>query len=325
MTLSSTLRDRDGAAGLVVGALTLAALLVMSGGSAARWPWLGFLWLVVVPYMALLLPDAQERMRGAVAARPALAGWIAAGLAAYGAAVGIAGGTGAWYNALLWPACIAIAMAGVRGEGDAEPSAGRILLSALGVWILAGVWDRALRIRVPGGTQVGLAYLAAIDLGLFIFLVVRPLKSLDVRVGLRMREIAIALAGVAMIVAVALPLGLAVGFLQFETRWIGVLPSAARLFGLILFVGLPEELLFRGLMQEAFTRIWTPRVGLLVASVVFGLSHIVKRPWPNWRYALLATLAGLAYGWVYQRTRKLSAAAVTNGTIDWIWSTFLHS
>ena len=317
--------DRDSLVGLAVAVVTLTAMLAFGAEGTLRWPWVGLVGLAAVPYLALLVPGVVERLRFAVAAKPELGLWSVAGLLAYGVAVTIAGGSGPWTNLLLWPACVLLAFAGVRGAPDREPSVGRLLLGTLGVWALAGLFDRALRIRVPGGAHIGLAYLAAIDLGLFLFLVVRPLKSLHIGLGLRARELGLALAGVAGIVAVALPIGLGIGFLQFETRWIGFLAAAARLFGLILFVGLPEELLFRGLMQEGFSRLWTPRVGLAVASVVFGLSHIVKRPFPNWRYALLATLAGLAYGWVYQRTRKVSAAAVTHGTVDWIWSTFLHS
>ena len=104
----------------------------------------------------------------------------------------------------------------------------------------------------------------------------------------------------------------------------GLAHGVARMFGLILFVGLPEEMLFRGTVQEAFSRLWNPRVGLLVGSLVFGLSHLPKHAPPlNWPYALLATLAGLAYGWVYQKTGKLAAAAITHGAVDWIWSMFL--
>jgi uncharacterized protein len=83
-------------------------------------------------------------------------------------------------------------------------------------------------------------------------------------------------------------------------------------------------MLFRGVIQEAFSRIWSPRIGLALGSVVFGLLHLLKHPThPNWGYGLLATAAGLAYGWVYQRTGKLAAAAVTHGAVDWIWSMFL--
>jgi membrane protease YdiL (CAAX protease family) len=111
-----------------------------------------------------------------------------------------------------------------------------------------------------------------------------------------------------------------------------------------LFVGVPEELLFRGLIQEAFERLWGPRAGWAWASVLFGLTHVVKHvpklhltggteyrfhlivAWLgalNWRYALLATFAGLAYGWVYRRTGRVSAAALTHGLVDWAWGTFL--
>jgi membrane protease YdiL (CAAX protease family) len=59
---------------------------------------------------------------------------------------------------------------------------------------------------------------------------------------------------------------------------------------------------------------------------LFGLVHIVKHAPPlNWQYALLATGAGFAYGWVYNRTGKLAAAAVTHGVVDWLWSTWLGS
>ncbi len=325
MSAAGARPSRDVAAGLLVGVVTLGVMLAFGAEGTLRWPWVGFVWLAAVPYMALLVPSVVERLRAAVTATPGLWLWSAAGLAAYGVLVAIAGGSGPWTNLLLWPSCILIAVLGMRGTPDREPPVGRIFLSTLGVWVLAGLFDRALRIRVLGGAHIGLAYFAAIDLGLFLFLVVRPLKSLDIGLGLRARELGLALAGVAAILAVALPIGLGIGFLRFETRWIGLVPAAARLAGLILFVGLPEELLFRGLMQEGFSRLWSPRIGLAVASVVFGLAHIVKRPFPNWRYALLATLAGLAYGWVYQRTRKVSAAAVTHGAVDWIWSTFLHS
>ena len=34
--------------------------------------------------------------------------------------------------------------------------------------------------------------------------------------------------------------------------------------------------------------------GLIVASLIFGLSHIFHAPYPNWKYVLLATIAGLS-------------------------------
>jgi membrane protease YdiL (CAAX protease family) len=33
----------------------------------------------------------------------------------------------------------------------------------------------------------------------------------------------------------------------------------------------------------------------------------------------MATLAGVAYGWVWLRTRRVTASAITHAGVDWIW------
>ena len=75
------------------------------------------------------------------------------------------------------------------------------------------------------------------------------------------------------------------------------------------FVAMPEELFFRGLVQNLLERRMTRNLALLVASILFGLSHFNKRSGGqflvaiaghtlafNWRYVLLATVAGIFYG-----------------------------
>ena len=49
-------------------------------------------------------------------------------------------------------------------------------------------------------------------------------------------------------------------------------------------------------------------VTLLVAAVIFGLAHLNNGGFPNWRYASLATLAGLAYGSAWRKTRSIFAS-----------------
>jgi membrane protease YdiL (CAAX protease family) len=317
--------DRDTRSGSLIAALMVVSLALGGAAGPARWPWAGLVLVAALPYAALLLPEFRFALRSWVLKHPRAPGMAVAALAAYGLLATLVAGSSAWYNLLLWPVCCALALGALGPGGSAEPAPGRILASALGLWVLAGVWDATLRIHTPGGRHVSLAFVAAVDLGLFIYLVARPLGSFRIGFGLDRKDLTAVLVAVLLLLALAVPAGLAIGFLRLESKWAGIAPAAARLFGLILFVGLPEELLFRGLLQEAFSRLWTARAGLLVASAVFGASHIVKRPAPNWEYALLATCAGLAYGWVYQRTGKLSAAGLTHGGVDWIWSTFLHT
>jgi membrane protease YdiL (CAAX protease family) len=38
----------------------------------------------------------------------------------------------------------------------------------------------------------------------------------------------------------------------------------------------------------------------------------------------LATIAGVAYGWVYVRTGKVTASAITHALVDAVWVILLH-
>ena len=69
---------------------------------------------------------------------------------------------------------------------------------------------------------------------------------------------------------------------------------------------------FSGLGTWLIGRSGTVHIG--ASSIIFGLAHL-----PDLRYVVLATLAGVAYGWVYLATRRITASAVTHALVDWIW------
>jgi len=320
------LRDRHNVVALAVAAVTVVSLALHGASGPAQGPGVPVSLVAGALLVFFLVPAVQVRLRGLVERNPALVVWIPAAFALYGVAATAALGAPRWFNLIAWPVCIGAALVAIarRTAGELPPL--RFLGAGVALWILAGIWDRAVQIRVPGGGRLGLAYLTCVALGLFLFGIVYPRRSFDLRLGLSLRELGTALGAVAVLAGVAIPLGVLVGFLHWEPRWLGLSNAVARLFGLVVFVGIPEELLFRGVYQEAFSRLWSPRAGWLVASVLFGLVHIVKHYPPlNWPYALFATFAGLAYGWVYTRTGKLGAAAVTHGVVDWLWSTWLGS
>jgi len=324
--LSAAVRGRDQAAAAVVGGVSVVALAAGGASGSARWPGVGACLAVCVLLFLLLVPSVQARAREIVSVRPALALGAIGALAVYGMAVTLSLGTATAVSVLAWPLCFgaAVAATGWRDRGKLSPH--RLLGAGLALALLAGTWDRAIQIAVPGGARLGLPYLSSVALALFLLCVVRPQRSFDVRFGLPARDWAVAAAAVAGLAAVAIPAGFAVGFLHWEPRWMGFGYAAARLFGLVVFVGLPEELLFRGVFQEALARIWTPRIGWLAGSLLFGMAHLFRHfPPPNWELAVAATLAGLAYGWVYLRTGRIAAAAVTHGLVNWLWSTWLGS
>jgi CAAX prenyl protease-like protein len=90
---------------------------------------------------------------------------------------------------------------------------------------------------------------------------------------------------------------------------------AVRLLGLVVLVPVFEELfwrsfLIRWLIAEDFTRAPIGRVtplAAVVSSVVFGAVH------PEW---LPGVLTGLAWAWLLQRTRSVSACVVSHATAN---------
>jgi membrane protease YdiL (CAAX protease family) len=324
--LMQELRDRHNVVALAVGGISVTALALFGASGPARWPGVGVCLAVCVLLFVFLVPAVQSRIQNLLLTAPSMAVGVPAGFAVYGVAAALAFGTPRALDLLAWPLCIGAAVAAVGGRRDGELPALRFLGAGVALWILAGIWDRGIQIRVPGDARLGLAYLTCVALALFLFAIARPRRSFDVRLGLGARDLGFALGATAVLAAVVVPLGLLLGFLHWEPRWLGLGYGLARLFGLVVFVGIPEELLFRGVFQEAFSRLWTPRIGWAAASVLFGLVHIVKHYPPlNWQYALLATCSGVAYGWVYLRTGKLGAAAISHGLVNWLWGTWLGS
>ena len=303
------LRTRDDAVGWAATGVTVVLLALLGAEGDARWPWLAFNLVAASAYLLLLVPQCQVWARTLVARHPSLAVHIPLALALYGMTAALLVGSHNVVNFLLWPVGAGVATVVLGVARKDEPSPARLLVAALALSAVWGIWERGITIAVPGGMHLSLGPLVAVVLALFLLVVVHPLRSFDVGLGLTARELGLAVAAVGVLAAVAIPLGMAVGFLSYQSRWLGLTHGVLRLFGLILFVGLPEEMLFRGTIQEAFSRLWGPRAGLALGAVVFGLLHLLKHPaHPNWGYGLLATAAGLAYGWVYQRTGRLLTA-----------------
>jgi uncharacterized protein len=119
---------------------------------------------------------------------------------------------------------------------------------------------------------------------------------------------------------IAIPLGLAERFVQFAPRWSAVasLPSTA--LGVLLLTAWPEEFLFRGLLQNILSRTTgSDLMGWYTASVLFGLAHITNTHFPNWRYVLLASIAGFFYGWTWKKTESIFASALVHALVDTLW------
>jgi membrane protease YdiL (CAAX protease family) len=58
---------------------------------------------------------------------------------------------------------------------------------------------------------------------------------------------------------------------------------------------------------------------LLAASLIFGAAHLDNgpQPLPNWRYMILATIAGAAYGKVFQKSSTVLSSSFLHAMVDW--------
>ena len=91
------------------------------------------------------------------------------------------------------------------------------------------------------------------------------------------------------------------------------------------FIAVPEELFFRGWLQNLLERRMGRYPALFLTAALFGLSHFNKRAVHfNWRYVLLAALAGIFYGRAWRQERRVGASAITHASVDTIWSLWLR-
>lgn len=118
-----------------------------------------------------------------------------------------------------------------------------------------------------------------------------------------------------ILVVVLTGLSLAAGYV----RWAPKFPAETWLWaGVNLgLVCLAEEALFRGFIQRELQRMLAGRRGgaglaLAGAALLFGLAHAAGGA----TYVALATVAGLGYGWVYQRTGRIEAAMLTHWSVN---------
>ncbi len=65
-----------------------------------------------------------------------------------------------------------------------------------------------------------------------------------------------------------------------------------------------EEVLFRGAIQGYLMRKYNPTVGIVVASLIFGIIHM------NPIQVFYAFFLGLIFGWIYYRTRSLMPVVI---------------
>jgi membrane protease YdiL (CAAX protease family) len=227
----------------------------------------------------------------------------------------------------LWSMClgmaaIVLAITLLLQHAPAEPDWHDFLvLALLGISVDLHFFDRAW----PVAGLSGVPKLLFVDAGLYGYLVVRPIQGIGFDFRINRSDIAIGLREFLYFAPMAIALGFALHFLHFN-RTLGSPPAfAAGWLFTLFFVALPEELFFRGLMLNMLERRVGTNRALAVTSVLFGLAHFNKRAhYFNWRYVILAAIAGVFYGRAWLARRRLLSSSITHATVDTVWSIWLR-
>jgi uncharacterized protein len=219
------------------------------------------------------------------------------------------------------PAALVASAAGHKsrrgGKLGAWQDYGAILIIALPIKL---GWLRVLFVFPDFRLVYLLTVLMGVNAALAAFLFVRRAEGIGYAAGWSPGWGWTYLVPLALIAAIDIPLAVKLRFITFGPRHVGWQIIAVNALAIFLFTAVPEELLFRGLLQNALGKtLANETAGWIAASVIFGFSHIANGHFPNWKYVLLATIAGFFYGCAWRRSRSLFPAALVHASVDGLW------
>jgi len=280
--------------------------------------------LLLTGIFSLLSAALQDRIRRGLHRRPALL-WVIPFLftGVFMAAAFLAGVSSGKLVLLVFVyTAMPVFCAALQGPAFLKRPTAADFLTILLIWLpLEFAAGGSLVPRPAQGYLHSVAYGIAILLGLILFLGFRSFPDLKYNLPRTRHDGWLPLVGFAAVAPVLVLLGVAIGFIpapHVPGKGAGAMSAAAA----VIFIGtaLPEEILFRSLIQNLLMlRFGSGIRTLLAASFIFGCAHLNNGPQalPNWRYMILATIAGFAYGRVFQRASTVLSSAALHTMVDW--------
>jgi len=163
--------------------------------------------------------------------------------------------------------------------------------------------------------------------GLFALLSVRRVKGVGFGFWPSSREWRIGVLHFAVFLPIASALAWAIHFAKLRVptgSWSQISVAAIlTFFGTLWVLALGEEFFFRGLLQQWMGK-WLASEwgGLIVTSLIFGSLHLWYQEFPNWRLAIVGSVAGLFYGSAFRQARSIRASMVTHALTVTTWKVF---
>lgn len=116
-------------------------------------------------------------------------------------------------------------------------------------------------------------------------------------------------------IGILIPLSYLLGYVRFEIK-------TTTFFFLwaihnLLFVSIAEEALFRGMIQKTLMLKWQnvsygPWAALIITALLFGGAHYAG----GVKYVLLASVAGVVYGYSFMKAKKIEASILTHFMVN---------
>lgn len=125
----------------------------------------------------------------------------------------------------------------------------------------------------------------------------------------------------------ALAVGLPIGFIKTKNLPADPAKLALAVLGTFLghyiFVALREEVLFRGMLLPRLRKALGTTPGMVTTALIFGSVHLPFGQFPNWRFAVMGTIAGWFYAKSYEATGSIRSAMITHALTNVMWRVFL--
>jgi membrane protease YdiL (CAAX protease family) len=211
--------------------------------------------------------------------------------------------------------------------GKAPAGAWQDFASIVGIWVFVKFGPRLWLWPYPDGKLAHVfTVLIALSTAIGSFLLIRKAKGVGYSIGWGKGWGVYVVGSFVGFACIAIPLGIALHFISFSPLWSRWNSYAGLSLAILVFTAWPEEFLFRGLLQNFLAKASkSDFAGWWTASMIFGFSHLPNMGFPNWRYATLAAIAGLFYGWTWRKTGSIFASALVHAAVDSVWHFFFRT
>jgi hypothetical protein len=214
--------------------------------------------------------------------------------------------------------------------GDGLWARDLVVIAGLVAPIMAGLLTE--RVTPLGQVPVDLAL--GLMAGIPAVLLVRPTPGHGYNWELSWRDVGWFAGGLAVASAALIPTGLITGFSEPREELLPIPKMIGIGVYFFVLIGLGQELLFRGFLQNLLARrlkrwratshAWGDWLALIVTSLIFGVAHYPLSPEPG-LYIAITTFLGLVVGYVWMRSGSLLAATLIHTGVNWVWVNFIPS